>query len=91
MKKSNLIMTLVIVLIILGIGYYALKPAFVPIKPVQNVPCSNEYWEAINKTDVTICELATDIATGQKYYCRDNCIKEIAYKKGEPGLCKLIN
>lgn len=55
-----------------------------------NVPCSSEYWEAINQSDVTICESVTNLEDGSNY-CRDNCIKEVAYKKGEAELCELIN
>jgi len=92
MKKSNLIITIVAVLIVLSAGYYFLflKPAFVPIKSVESVPCSSEYYEAINKSDVTICEAVTNLEDPSNY-CRDNCIKEVAYKKGEAQLCELIN
>ena len=95
MKKSNLFITIVVVLIVLGIGYYALKPASIPIKPIQDVPCSSEYWEAINKTDVTICESVSETSsTKNPYYdnaCREWCIQEVAVKKGDAQLCELIN
>ncbi|MCK4553777.1 hypothetical protein KAU19_02345 [Candidatus Parcubacteria bacterium] len=91
MKKSNIIITIIAVLIILVFSYYLfLKPAFIPIKPISNVPCSSEYWEAINKSDVAICESVTNLEA-ESNYCRDNCIKKIAYKKGETELCELIN
>jgi len=91
MKKSNLIILIVIVLIVLSLGYFLfLKPAFIPIKPTSSVPCSSEYYEAINKSDVTICEDVTNLEDASNY-CRDNCVKEVAYKKGEAELCELIN
>ena len=78
MKKSNLIITIVAILIVLSLGYYFLflKPAFVPIKPIESVPCSSEFYEAINKSDVTICESVTNLEDTSNY-CRDNCIKEV--------------
>ena len=92
MKKSNLIITIVAVLIVLSLGYYFLflKPASIPINPVESVPCSSEFYEAINKSDVTICESVTNLEDTSNY-CRDNCIKEVAYNKGEAQLCELIN
>jgi len=85
MKKSYIVGIIIIIAIIIGIYIYSLSEENL----VRNVPCSSEYLEAINKTDVTICEFVTDLEA--EYNCKDNCIKEIAYKKGEPKLCELIN
>ncbi len=81
---------MVVILIVLGAGYYFLRLVSVPKNPIGNVPCSNEYWEAINKADVTICASVKNLES-EDNYCRDNCIKEIAYQKGESELCELIN
>lgn len=88
MNKSNLIIIgSIIILVGLIIGYYSFsKPE--SNDSVDNVPCSDEYREALNKSDVTICESVT----GQPgEHCRDICIKAVAYQKGEPELCQLIN
>ena len=97
MKKSNLIITFIVVLIVLAVGYYVLflKSASVPTEQMGDVPCSSEYWEAINKSDVTICESVTEISSVKDPYydnaCREWCIQEVAYEKGDPQLCQLIN
>ena len=97
MKKSNLIITIVAVLIVLFLGYYFLflKPVFVPIKPVESVPCSSEYYEAINKSDVTICESVSETSSQKNPYyensCREWCIQEVAVKLEDAQLCELIN
>lgn len=78
-------------LIVLAIGYYTLAP----IKVVKSVPCSNEFYEAQNNLDVTLCESA--IETGSlkdPYYnnsCREWCIQEVAYTKRDSELCAWIN
>ena len=63
--------------------------------PVHGVPCSKEYWEAIDMADVTICELTIETSSAKNPYydnhCRESCIQNIAYKKGNPQLCELIN
>jgi len=57
--------------------------------------CSNEYYEALEKSDVAICESVTEIrGTNNPYYdnyCREICIQGIAYKLANPKICKLIN
>ena len=57
-------------------------------KETKAVPCSEEYYEAIEKLNVTLCESVTGPANE---YCRDNCINEIAYAKEDPSLCELID
>ena len=86
MKRVGWIIGGIILLAILILGYNALKTGDNSLKAI---PCSDEYGEAIEKSDVTICESVTNLE-GEYNYCRDNCIKEVAYKTGDSGFCELI-
>lgn len=97
MKKSTLTISIIVVLIVLAFGYYYLflKPAFVPIKPIKDVPCSGEFYEAQNKLNVTLCEFTTETSSKKNPYydnvCRELCIGAVAFKKGDVQICTLIN
>ena len=77
-------------LFIILIGLIMLSGCIQTGPGAKSVPCSDEYFEALEKLDVTICESVTGLSSTEEY-CRDNCIKEVAWEKGEPELCELIN
>ena len=83
MRKQLVAGIMIFILILLVIGFLS----FIPEK-TKAVPCSDEYYEAIEKLDATICESVTG---PENEYCRDNCVKEVAYAKEDPQLCELVN
>ncbi len=96
MKKRNIIIIsiLIIGIIILSIYFYirANDESF------NWHPCLSEsYNEAQEKLDIAICENVPNEPGSSKKnpyydnYCREKCIKEIAYEKGDSQLCELIN
>lgn len=95
MKKGNIVI-LISIILVLGIlisSYLFLKPS--SNKGVGNVPCSSEYWEALDKSDVTICESVSRTESQENPYyenhCRESCISAVAYVIGNTQLCELIN
>ena len=97
MKKKNIIFIIsiiIIVIIILGIYFYLIvsKPNMIWD------PCHSEkYNEAQEKLDINLCEnVPNTLDATEKYpyydnYCREQCIKEVAYLKGDSELCVSIN
>ena len=83
MRKRLITGIIIFILVLLVIGFLSFTK-----EETGAVSCSDEYYEAIERLDVTICESVTG---PEEENCRDNCIKEVAYAKEDSQLCELIN
>ncbi len=96
MKQKNILFVIAI-LVVLGLGLFIV---FYP-KEKSSVCCgfcSSEFKEALNKSDVSLCEFTKSTETTENpyydNYCRESCIAAVAYKKDKKEnaqLCELIN
>lgn len=93
MKKAfYLVIVLTVIIISIVTSYKLFYKKTIPNQGA--VPCSEEFHNAINTENVSLCEVVKENG-GYKnpYYdneCREWCIQEVAYVKGDPNLCKLI-
>lgn len=100
MKQKNILIVIAI-LIVLIVSLFIMFYPKEKSAQIKGYPCSDEFYEALNKSNISLCEFTTpdkgDNLTGTmsnpyyNNYCREFCVSAIAQKKGDSQLCKLIN
>lgn len=93
MKQKNIILAIILIIVLIAGLIIILYP-----KEKSDVCCgfcSSEFEEALNKSDISLCEFTKSTETTEDpyydNYCKESCIAAVAYKKGDAQLCALIN
>lgn len=89
-QKKSIVLIVAIAILLVGVFAFYKDTSRKP----NHFGCSSEFSEAINKGNVSLCELTTETETVKNPYydniCRESCIKEVAYKNENAQLCGLI-